>query len=99
MADGIQVTGMNLRQRLRDAPMQKPPVAGADLGVRHLADLVVAKVVGFPATLAHQEPLPQGVQVARDGIFITLARSCQHRKREGAADRGRQAGQFPGRGW
>ncbi len=95
-ADGIQRRPVHAFHRLCDALMEQTPPRRALAVVGHLAQLVVGEVIGrrvASGDVAHDAPLPQLIQAVHQRLLILIARVGQHRPRELAADRGRQAGQ------
>ena len=65
-AHRVQRPGVQRLQGLGDAPVEEAPLGRADLGVGHLAQLVVGEVVLVGADLPDDAALPQLVERADD---------------------------------
>ncbi len=97
-ADRIQLGGVQRLQRASSLKMQQPPPRRAHARIGHLAQLVVAKVVGICAMLAYDAPLPQLVELAHQGVLVAATGPGEQPETELAANRGCQSSQFPGCG-
>ena len=60
--DGIYVRRIERFQCLCHPAMQIGPLHGADLTIRHVADAVMAEVIGLTTTGTHDTTLPQFIQ-------------------------------------
>ena len=72
-----------------DAPVEQTPPCRAEIGIGHLTQLVVGKVVSVEAVRAHDAMLPQLVECCGERFFIQEAASRQHLELEAASDGGR----------
>src|SRR4051812_38373359 len=89
----IELMRVQLLQDARHLKVEQTAAHRAERGVSDLTNFVVAKVIALPA-LTYNSSLPQLIQRLDDQFLIGLAGSCQHREREGAANRSRNLGQL-----
>ena len=70
---GTVVVATHLFQGLSHPAVQGAPPRRADLGVGHVADAVMAEVVGVDSLLTYDAALPEFIQAVHDRIFALRA--------------------------